>query len=288
MENNPILKFTRFIQKYSPSRYSLLLAIPAACLIFGFTIWNIYLFTFGFIEDEILRAKFILSGFFFLLASFIVFSYLNLIWSLIKWIIKLLFHLFIFIIIFSLNKLVWTEKAQFILQKIRGLAGRFLYPGFKNLWDVIKPTLVIGFIILWIIFYTLFVFPIMPAVTGGGQPRALSIITKSNADVVDSFGINLGDGADYQTVNVCVVHENSHYIYVLRNDRILAFDKSLIDGFVSLPGQKSVYEQSCIQQAYSWSKTGFWFSWILFKTSFGNLLREALGLPKIIFDIQFR
>src|SRR3989338_6741110 len=49
-----------------------------------FTIWNIYLFTFGFIEDEILRAKFILSGFFFLLASFIVFSYLNLIWSLIK------------------------------------------------------------------------------------------------------------------------------------------------------------------------------------------------------------
>ena len=259
------------------------MALPVFGLIFGFFIWNIYLFNFGFLEDELLKAKFILSGAIFLIVTFSAVVFLILIYTLCKISYKFLN--------WSREKLKNTKGVDKILlflskiptwhfvEKAKVLMGQFLKKEILYLAYIL-------FFLLWLVFYTIYLFPIEPALIGGGQPRSISLLTTSqNMQVLNSLGIVKGEGADYQTENLCLVHENSHSIYILRNDRVLMLDRSLIHGLGSLPGKKSIYEQDCIRLALSWSFQGYQVSKLLFVTSAKNLVRQLFGLPQIRFDI---
>lgn len=242
-KTNVTKKMIALIETYSPVRYSVLLGLPIFGLIVGFFIWNIYLSSLGFFEDELLRAKFILSGFLFFFVTLFL-------WLLLRIVFKILFC--------------------FKKEKIK--IPQFLFP-------------LLG--ILWLMFYTIFLFPVLPNFIGGGQPRSLSLIAEEdNLKILNSLEIKLAGGATYQTENLCITHENSRTIYILRENRILALDKSLIQGFGSLPGIKSINEQMCIEYAQSWSRQGLIFSFILFRTSFTNLFRSILGKPEIYFDAK--
>ena len=68
--NNNFNTFVSLIEEISPKRYSVILVVPVIFLILGYLIWNIYLYTFGFIDNELIRGTFILVGFFFSLFTF--------------------------------------------------------------------------------------------------------------------------------------------------------------------------------------------------------------------------
>lgn len=280
-------KLIKLIEDYSPRKYSIVLALPVFGLIFGFFIWNIYLFNFGFLEEELLRAKFILSGAIFLIVTSIIVVFFILIYDAIIFLCKLSWKF----LNWSREKLKNAKRVDKILlflskvpisyfcEKAKILMGQFL----KR--EIFYLAYVLLFL-FWLVFYTIYLFPIVPALVGGGQPRSISLLaTSPNMQVLNSLGIVKGEGADYQTENLCVVHENSHSVYILRNDRVLMLDRSLIHGFGSLPGKKSIYEQDCIQYARSWSLQGYQVSKLLFITSITNLVRQLFGLSQIRFDI---
>lgn len=290
MKNNEtklFKKFIKLIEDYSPRKYSIVLALPVFGLIFGFFIWNIYLFNFGFLEEELLKAKFILSGAIFLIVTSVVAVFFILIYDAIIFLCKISYKF----LNWSREKLKNAKRVDKILlflfkipisyfwKKAKMLMGQFL----KR--EIFYPAYVLLFL-FWLVFYTIYLFPIVPALIGGGQPRSISLLaTSQNMQVLNSLGIIKGEGADYQTENLCLVHENSQSIYILRNDRVLMLDKSLIQGFGSLPGKKSIYEQYCIQLARLWSFQGYQVSKLLLITSSINLISERFGLPQIRFDI---
>jgi len=243
-EEASLKQIKKFIETYSPRAYSIILAAPVGVLILGFIIWNIYLYSFGSIEDEILRAKFILSGF-----TFCVISYF--LWRIAKFIVN------IFSIL--LNKVIKYKEKEKTGER-----------GFRLIHALIA--------LIWIFFYTLFIFPVIPVIFGGGQPRSLSLIaTAESMSVLNSLEIQKGIGADYQTENLCIVHENSHAVYILREDRILSLDRSLFQGLGSLPGIKSFHEQQCIEYAYAWSVQGTFFSIILVFINIVNKTKEVFS-----------
>ncbi|MFA5841889.1 MAG: hypothetical protein WC835_02950 [Candidatus Paceibacterota bacterium] len=198
------------IVEYSPDQYSIILVFPIVLLIAGFFVWNIYLYTLGFTNDDILRSRFILTGLLFLFVSFFVF--------------------------------------RLILKKVR-------------------VSIAIPLFFIWMVFYSVFLFPILPLFLGGGQPISLSLVaTPENMKTLKSLSIQGGDGAPNQTENLCIAHEGSSgAVYVLRSDRVFLIDRSLFNGFGSLPGAKSyIIEPACIAYALSWSAQGLVSSLALF------------------------
>ena len=260
---NILTKLKDWIEERSPKHYSFLLAIPIIFLIVGFFIWNIYLYSFGFVEDELLRAKFISAGFFFFIFSFAL------------WVILYTFLDLVSFIFSSIQKLVryFIKFVQYdVNSKISLPYGRILI-----------------FIILamgWFIFYIFWIFPILPPAFGGGQPRSISLTANEKAmPILNSLEIKLAEGATYQTENLCIVHEDTQGIYVIRENRILMLNSSLFQGFGSLVGVRAIHEQTCIKYAKQRSLEGVYFSYILFKTQVENLFGEVFGYPEKVFDI---
>lgn len=198
-------KILEFIQKNSVA----LALLPIILLVVGFFIWDIYLYMLGFLEYEILRAKFIISGLIFFLIAFALLQFT-----------------------------LWVFK-------------------FKTLDKPLFKFIRIPILLIWIFFYSIFIHPMIPSFLGGGQPRALSLITSKETMVaLNSLDIKNGEGGQYQTENLCVVHENSKGIYILKENRILMLDKSLFEGLVSLPGIKKFIELDCNRLARNWLYTG--------------------------------
>lgn len=226
-----------------------------------------------------MKAKFILSGTIFLIVTFFIIIFFNLAYT----IITLLFNVLYKIINWlrdKLNKKWINNILSFLLKKIifigEFLKRFFLYPFYVLLF------------LFWLGFYVIYIFPVIPSLIGGGQPRSVSLLATLNGmEVLNSLEIKKGKGAYHQTENICLVHENSHSIYILRSDRVLVLDKSLTQGFASLPGKKSEYEQDCIELAFLMSMQGYKTSKLLFITSTKNLIRYFRGLPPIYFHLKF-
>ncbi len=202
--------------------------MTALCFVIGFIIWNIYLYSLGFVEDDLLRARFIFTGFFFL---------------------------------------AWSAVIAIIPARRYGGFTKLIVHiiSHKISWAI--------YLLLWLIFYSLIIFPMWPLGWGGGQPRALSIIgDKEYLDRLNTFGIVMAEGAEFQTANICVAYESSEMVVVLLENRVLRLNQSDIGGLAALPGAKETYmEPRCINLAHSWALTGFISSILL-------LLRGLLGL----------
>lgn len=251
-----------FIEEHSPSSYSAVLVVPVLFLIFGFLIWNTYLYTFGVIEEDILRGQFIMTGFLFLFLSLLVVTVIDLIRRFLKW----LYQIIISPVVSYINNKISKES---VFKK--GIKDFFsLSPMFK-----ISFCITISF--LWFVFYVVGIFPFIPAAMGGGQPRSISLLASEvTMPMLNSLGLAKGEGAVYQTVNVCVVNEDSQGVTILLDDRVLRIDHFLYNGFGSLPGLSAIAEQKCVIYAHNWSVQGLIFSSMLFETSFINLARSLI------------
>lgn len=261
--------FREIIEDVSPKHYSIVLAIPVLFLVTGFLVWNIYLYNFGFVEDSLIRGKFILAGIVFYVITTLFFAFLMVIGFSFALIVKLVFNL--------ISGLFGQELKNKILNFLREL---FDFETFGN----ITGACVLFFI--WLIIYTVYIFPMIPGVFGGGQPRSVSLVaTADTLSILTSLGIQRGEGATYQTANLCIVHENEQGIYVLLGDRVIMLKNSLFEGFSALPGIKSVYEQNCILIAREWSIQGFVFSRLLIQTELQNIWRALKNEPQQYFSV---
>ncbi len=266
----------KFIEKYSPEHYAIVLALPILLLIIGFLLWNVYLYAFGFTEDEILKAKFILSGISFIFITLLV-------WWIFKFILYIL-RKFVYII-FRLVK-VFFHKTKLL----KAFFDRFSNSSKKLLNSSISAMLTKNFLFLifvvWFFIYVSFIFPILPIFLGGSQPRAISLIANSETmPVLNSLGVQKGTSANYQTENLCIVHENSRGVYILREERVLVLDKSLFQGFSSLPGTRVIIEQQCSDYAHAWFQQGFILGFYQLWINFSNLIRQLVGQPKKYFTV---
>lgn len=252
--NNFYKKLVKFIEESSPQRYSLLLAVPIIFLIVGFLIWNFYLFVLGFVEGEILRAKFITTGAFFAIFSFLVFTFFSFLADVIVLFIKWFARIY-------LKKTEWKKRES------RPNSG----------------VQTISLFLLWFFIYTFGIFPSLPLVLGGGQPRSVALIANmEDIRTLSSIDIRLPEGSTVQTESLCVVHENSDGIYVLRNNRILMIKNSLYDGLVSLPGVvKFSNEQLCKRSIREWITQGMIFTLISLVTDVTNLFRALFALNPV-------
>jgi hypothetical protein len=215
--------FKKFIHENSPANYSILLAIPLIFLIIGFFIWKIYLYTFGFDSSDLLRGQFILTGMLFVIISVVI-----------------VLCAYKFIKIFSRIAFYFDSilLCTFLKEKLIFLS--------------------IFLIIIWFLFYTLQIFPLLPLYVGGGQPRALSLIAKKeNMEILGSIQVTNAEGAQNQTLNLCVAYEDNQRFYVIMSDRLLAIDKSLTNGVASVPGVSVFIEEQCVEWAKYYSGFGF-------------------------------
>jgi hypothetical protein len=250
-------KIKIWVEINSPKNYSIILIIPITLYIFGFLIWNTYLYSFGFSETEILKAQFITTGFAFFLFSFLL-------WLVIR--------------VFIIFWLVLKRIIRLFLKSIDKFKITLPYD--------IKIFLSLCIVLFWMLFYVGYIFPILPQILGGGQPRSVSLISESKMQVLNSLGIELGAGATHQTENLCIIHENERGIYVIREDRILMIERSLFQGFGSLGGERSVHEQHCIQYAIYGCRKGIYFSLMLLpKIQIKNLFAPIFGYDKEYFNI---
>ncbi|MBI2055219.1 MAG: hypothetical protein HYT39_03980 [Candidatus Sungbacteria bacterium] len=146
-----------------------------------------------------------------------------------------------------------------------------------------------GFLSLfWLLIYSILLFPRLPLVIGGGQPKALGLIVINEDDIelLKSLDFKFGDGAEHQTENVCVAYDGSENLLILRENRVISLNKSSISGFVSLPGINATIEQICILSASNWALKGFFSSIILSISIIYNSLVDPLGLPMMRFFIE--
>lgn len=232
-------RLIKTIDEYSPHKYSFILILPAVALTTGFLVWNIYLYSLGFIENDLIRSRFLITG-----ASFILISYL--LYPILKLFLKL------FLISFRCLK----EKITLFFSWIRNLPKE--EPNQKKAKTPKKKLTTYCFLFFfWMLIYSVLIFPRLPLIIGGGQPRAISLImNEENIKQLVSLQIKLTEGGPYQTENVCVAYESTENIIIMRNDRVLSFKKSLIEGFGSLPGKRSEFEQTCVAYATTWSYRG--------------------------------
>lgn len=253
-EKDSLKTLNNILEEYSPENYSVLLALPILLLVIGFLIWNFYLYSFGFIEDEILRTKFIPTGLCFVVTSLFFWFILNLIKK-------------------TVFNFLEKEKIECSIFSCCYSARLFLN---------------ILIITIWFSFYLFYVFPILPSVLGGGQPRALSllVVDKESLSALNSLNIHLATGAINQTENLCIVHENSQGIYVIRKDRILMLDRSLFRGFGSLGGIRVEQEQECIRNAVGRFHEGSSLSIILLVSQVSNLVSYLIGQEQYFFQIK--
>ena len=135
--------------------------------------------------------------------------------------------------------------------------------------------------VVWLLVYSIFLFPVLPLFIGGGQPRSMSLLANDeNIKILNSLNISLATGGTHQTENVCVAYESAENIIIMRPDRVLSLKKSLIDGFGSLPGKRAEFEQECVRFASTWAKQGSFFGIIQNLLALYNLfLAGHFGLP---------
>ncbi|MBI4119880.1 MAG: hypothetical protein HY454_00235 [Parcubacteria group bacterium] len=230
------------VEKYSPSKYSVVLILPVFTLIAGFLVWSIYLYSLGFIENDLLRTRFILTGILFIAMTYIVYS-----------LVKVIFRL------------------------VRKVAGRIISSFDSNNRKFLGYFLLL---LLWLVIYSVLLFPKLPLVIGGGQPKAIALVAnKDNISLLQSIDFILADGATHQTENICVAYEGADNLIILRENRIVSLDKSIINGFVSLPGKNAELEQGCIFLASQWSWKGFLSSIYLSISTIYNSFARLLNLP---------
>lgn len=257
-----IKKFKIFIEDHSPQSYSVILAIPVILFALGLFMWGIYLYTFGLHVNELLRSQFILTGLCFVLFTITIVGLLDTVVEICNKLGRLLIRIPYFITFIRL----WAKMSPSIVE-------------FKSvLYTVI--------FIVWFLFYLFNIFPSLPLYLGGGQPRAVSLlVAKDNMAILNSLAISSGEGATFQTENLCVIYDDSQWIYIVRSDRIIALKQDLISGFSSLPGPNAVMEQGCTLSALAWSHQGLSFSNLLFETNLENILRRIFGMPQKGFNI---
>mgnify|MGYP003393240357 CR=1 FL=1 len=190
---NLLTEFKETIEKYSPSHYSAILAVPVGLFILGFLIWNSYLYSFGFLGDEFLKGKFILAGVWFVIVSFFLLSVFLFVGSLIN---------FIFAVLNSfLSPFLHFKRIGHLIQKNKAIQTSFQFV--TEIKNNFLSTLFLLLILIWFFFYTIYLFPIFPAFVGGGQPRSISLITdKDSLPTLQSLGIPLADGGTFQTENL--------------------------------------------------------------------------------------
>lgn len=220
-----------------------------------------------------IRGRFILTGviFYFITAVVSVFFFsVALFLSLIsKWVIKKILRFF--------------TKKEILKESVK----EEIIKSIKDFFDLGVPgnvVVIFGLFLTWFFIYSVYFFPYVPAVFGGGQPRAISlVVTSDTMPVLTSLGIKKGEGAQNQTENLCIVHENEKSIVVVRDDRVLLLNKTLFEGFGSLPGTRSVYEQDCIFAAAQWTSKGFFFArvllWVEIQNAVLTPIASILGFP---------
>lgn len=189
--------------------------IAITALASGFLIWNFYLVRLGFYEFNLIQARYIHSGITFLIISIIILiPYL-----LIVWVVKLL-----------LTKIQFVKKYY------------------------LEITLYFGILLfsVWIITYTLLIFPFISQAWGGAQPRILSIIA-SEDDIRYLANFNIKTPSSVITENLCIAYENQDSIIILLENRVLSIKKENLKGFNSLPAktrdERLIY---CSRLARSW------------------------------------
>ncbi|MBX9724651.1 MAG: hypothetical protein K2X81_24820 [Candidatus Obscuribacterales bacterium] len=134
-------------------------------------------------------------------------------------------------------------------------------------------------IFVWGVFYIQNLFPVVPAVLGGGQPRAVALlVSKETLQILATFGISAGEGATYQTQSLCTLSESNDGVIVIAADRVLLIKSSLYSGLISLPGPNAINEQPCIQYLKSWVSQGLYGEILLLEVSISNEIGTLFGL----------
>lgn len=213
--------------------------------VFGFLIWNTYLYGLGFKEDGIIQTRFIYTGICFILITLILFILFYQVWRLLK----------------------------FLIEKIR-------YNQLKKILKNILFFLLVIFCTLYFFFFVYSIFTRLPIVLGGGRPRGLSIITDSNdLSYLTNFGVLPANGSSVQTVNLCVAYENDKYVVVILDDRILQIKNDKFKGFVSLPGISVRVSRNCSEFSRLWLKKTF-----LFEFASNKLVEEQIKCEQKILN----
>lgn len=179
--------------------------------------------------------------------------------------------------------------------EIELLQSRFIYSGFffilyllivlfllrffsihSNRFEIegcfIKRSLISLFILS--ILYSLFLFPYIPRILGGGRPLGMSIMPNGNTltlDDLDKIGILYETDSDgnksekiMQTANVCVAYENSQIILVLLSNRVVQLNKSQLNGLSVLPGDERIreLEKNCGILVNWWILSSYWTDYL--------------------------
>lgn len=208
----------------------------------GFFIWNIYLFKLGFTEIELIQTKFILSG-----GAFVVlFLTLYLLYCLLNHITEKWYFFILFLILIIAAFLIFRNRVigmglSVVVEIFSIILLFFIFylihsELLKEISIKIKIFIYIMMIFILTYTYAIFIFPLIPSFLGGGQPRALAIIsTKEEIKHLSNFGILSPEGGPTQTANLCIAYENNDIIILLLPDRLMHFRKDYTKGFVFVP-----------------------------------------------------
>jgi hypothetical protein len=171
----------------------------------GFIIWNIYLQSLGFYPD-LFQGRFILTGIIFILVTL---SFLGIV------------------------LLIKTIFERILPVRIRD----YSFFEFKNdfSWAIRFGGLGIIIIIFTFIF-SFFIFPTIPGYFGGAKPKLISLIGNEQ-DITYLKNFSIKNPSTVQTELLCSAYDDSNYIIIILEDRILALKKDLYKGFVSLPNK---------------------------------------------------
>ena len=227
--------------------------VPILLVVVGYLVWSTYLYSFGFVQNDFLRSKYIMAGFAFVFLSLILLS-----------------------ILMQILGLLYFLYSKIVPSKLDDLSKR----AFKAT-ETIRHLIILCAVPIWFLFYTQNIFPLLPNVLGGGQPRALSLLAiESSMPLLNSLSIQIGEGAIYQTANLCVLDQDNQGIYILLADRALMLNNTLFQGFGSLPGFSAIQEQDCIKLAQTAAKQAFVLKGLLFGTSAYNLFADYSGISE--------
>lgn len=207
--------------------------LSLACYIFGFLIWNLFLYNLRFNEIGILQTRFIYTGFFFIF-------YISLFFLICYLVIRSVGKYFF---VFSFNRVNFKNffLSNFIGKTMICLVGAFL-----------------SFCVIF--FYTIFLFPQIPRSLGGGRPMVVSLLTNQDGNNLSmghlkQFGVEAPSDSEYQTGYLCIAYENNDTILLLLKDRTLQIDRSKLNGVAFLPivELQNLEKKSCVPGV------GYWF-----------------------------
>ena len=190
---------------------SLLIGVP---YVIGFLIWSVYLFKLGFIESTFLQTRFLVTGFLFL---FLLTSFILLLYALKK--------VFYFLIRFCMcEDTISRIKTIFLKNNSNFFSNPFNY------------LLIFQIIVVFLLYFSLYIFPRIHLVFGGGAPRVLALMgTEEEIKYLSDFNLKPAAGSKIQTENLCIAYENDNSVIIVGTDRIINLEKNQIKGFISLP-----------------------------------------------------